>query len=91
MKDKEDHLLQQTVYQKRNANLLITTSGSEGLEDELLGLLNKLEHRVEVLMAIAHNQQASGSYELAEAYKRQAKGLKKHAESIRKLLMVQTR
>lgn len=90
MKDKEDHLSQQNFYQKLNPNLCITTSRSEVLEDELLGLLNKLEHRVEVLMAIAHNQHASGCYELAESYKKQAMESKEHAESIRKLLMGQT-
>jgi hypothetical protein len=90
MKDKEDHLFQQTFYQKLNPNFCITTSRSEVLEDELLGLLNKLEHRVEVLMAIAHNQHASGCYELAESYKKQAMESKEHAESIRKLLMGRT-
>jgi hypothetical protein len=64
MEDKDDHLSQQECYQRLNPNLCITTYRFEALEDGLLGLLNKVEHRVEVLMAIAHHQDACGCYEL---------------------------
>jgi hypothetical protein len=90
MKDKEKPLLREKFYQKLSSKPCITTPCSEVFEDELLGLLNKLEHRVEVLMAIARNRRASGCYESAEAYKKQAIESKEHAESIRKLLMGQT-
>ena len=58
--------------------------------DDLWSLLDKWEHRAEILAAIAHEQRASGRHELAEAYKKQAIESKKHAESVRKLLMGQT-
>ncbi len=82
--------MREKFYQKLSPNPGITTSRPEVLENELLRLLNKLEHRAEVLMAIAHNRRASGCYESAEAYKKQAMESKGHAESIRKLLMGQT-
>ena len=90
MKDKEEPLSGEKFYQKLSPKPCITTSCPEVLENELLRLLNKLEHRVEVLMAIAHNRRSSGCYESAEAYKKQAMESKEHAESIRKLLMGQT-
>ena len=58
--------------------------------DDLWSLLDKWEHRAEILAAIAHEQRASGRHEMAEAYKKQAIESKKHAESVRKLLMGQT-
>ena len=89
MKNKAEPLSQENFSQKLSPKLCISTSGPEVLENELLRLLNKLEHRVEVLMAIARHQRASGCYESAEAYKKQATESKEHAESIRKLLMGQ--
>lgn len=59
----------------------------KAIQDELLSLLGRWEHRVEILAAIAHEQRASGRHELAEAYKKQAIESKKHAESVRKLLI----
>ncbi len=82
--------MREKFYQKLSQTSCITTSRFEALENELLRLLNKLEHRAEVLMAIAHNRRSSGCYESAEAYKKQAMESKGHAESIRKLLMGQT-
>jgi hypothetical protein len=86
MKNKEEPLSQENLFHKLSPKHCITTSDPEVPENELLRLLNKLEHRVEVLMAIAHHQRASGCYESAEAYKKQAMESKGHAESIRKLL-----
>ena len=68
----------------------ISKKSKEVLENELWRLLVKLEHRVEIFMAISHHQQANGHHELAEANKHQAMESKKHAESIRKLLIGQT-
>jgi hypothetical protein len=62
----------------------------KAIRDDLRSLLGKWEHRAEILAAIAHEQQASGRHEMAEAYKKQAIESKKHAESVRKLLMGQT-
>ena len=62
----------------------------EAIQDDLRSLLNRWEHRAEILVAIAHEQRASGRHEMAEAYKRQAIESKKHAASVRKLLMGQT-
>jgi len=62
----------------------------KAIHDDLWSLLGKWEHRAEVLTAIAHEQRASGRHEMAEAYKKQAIESKKHAESVRKLLMGQT-
>jgi len=56
------------------------------LESELSETLKKLEHRIEVLNSISHEQQISGYYELAEAYRKQAAESKASAQSIRKLL-----
>ena len=56
------------------------------LENELSEALKKLEHRVEVLNSISREQQISGYYELAEAYRNQAAELKSSAQSISKLL-----
>jgi phage baseplate assembly protein W len=61
----------------------------KAIQDELWSLLGRWEHRVEILAAIAHEQRASGRHELAEAYKKQAIESKKHAESVRKLLIGQ--
>jgi len=62
----------------------------KAIHDDLWSLLGKWEHRAEILTAIAHEQRASGRHEMAEAYKKQAIESKKHAESVRKLLMGQT-
>jgi len=61
----------------------------EAIQNNLWGLLSRLEHRAEILTALSHNQRTNGYHESAEAYKRQAMESKKHAESIRKLLMDQ--
>jgi hypothetical protein len=61
----------------------------EVIQNNLLGLLGKLEHRVEILTAISHSQRTNGYQELAEVSKRQAIETKKHSETIRKLLMPQ--
>ena len=89
MKKKEGRLFQEGFSQKPSPELYPTTSQSGVPEFELLELLNKLEHRVGVLMAIAHHQHASGCYASAEAYKKQAIESRGRAESIRKLLMGQ--
>jgi hypothetical protein len=62
----------------------------KAIQDDLWSLLGRWEHRAEILAAIAHEQRASGRHELAEAYKKQAIESRKHAESVRKLLMGQT-
>ena len=62
----------------------------KAIQDDLWSLLGKWEHRAEILTAIAREQRASGRHEMAEAYKKQAIESKKHAESVRKLLMGQT-
>ncbi len=60
------------------------------IQDDLRSLLGKWEHRAEILAAIAHEQRTSGRHEVAEAYKKQSIESKKHAESVRKLLMGRT-
>jgi len=62
----------------------------KAIQDQLWSLLDRLDHRAEILTAIAHEQRASGHYELAEAYKKQAIESKRHAESVRQLIMGQT-
>jgi hypothetical protein len=62
----------------------------KAIQDELWSLLDRWEHRVEILTAIAHEQRASGRHELADAYKKQAIESKKRAASVRKLLIGQT-
>ena len=62
----------------------------KAIQDQLWSLLDRLEHRMEILAAIAHKQRASGRHELAEAYKKQAIESKKQVDSVRKLLMGQT-
>ncbi len=61
----------------------------EAIQNNLFGLLGKLEHRVEILMALSDNQRTNGHQELAEVSKRQAMETKKHSETIRKLLVTQ--
>jgi len=61
----------------------------EAIQNNLYGLLGKLEHRVEVLMAISQSQRTSGNQELAEVSRRQAMETKKHSETIRRLLILQ--
>ena len=63
---------------------------SKAIQDDLWSLLGKWEHRAEILVAIAQDQRASGRHDMAEAYKKQAIESKKHAASVRKLLMGQT-
>ena len=58
----------------------------KAVESELSEALKKLEHRVEALNSISREQQISGYYELAEAYRKQAAESKSSAQSIRKLL-----
>jgi hypothetical protein len=58
----------------------------EAIQNNLSSLLDKLEHRAEILMAISHSQRTNGYDELAEVSKRQAMEAKKHSETIRKLL-----
>jgi len=84
---KENHVLQAKANKKLVSSVHLKTFCHEALENELFGSLSKLEHRMEILMAISHNRQAAGYYELAEAYKRQAAELKVYAQPIRKLLM----
>jgi hypothetical protein len=85
--DKEDDASQPKANKKLASKVRLKPSCPEALENELWGSLSKLEHRSEILMAISHNQWASGRYELAEAYKKQAMNSKAYAQSIRKLLM----
>ena len=85
--DKENYFPQVMVNQKVTSSVSVTRSWHETLENELWESLNKLDHRAEILIAISHNQRASGSYESAEAYRKQAMKSKAHAQSIRKLLM----
>jgi hypothetical protein len=59
----------------------------EAIQNNLLGLLGRLEHRVEILMAISQGQRTNGNHELAEVSKRQAIETKKHSETIRRLLV----
>ncbi len=61
----------------------------EAIQNNLFGLLGKLEHRVEILMALSDSQRTNGHQELAEVSKRQAMETKKHSETIRKLLVAQ--
>jgi len=84
---KENHVPQAKANKKLVSSVGLKTSCHEVLENELWGSLSKLEHRMEILMAISHNRREAGYYELAEAYKQQAAELKVHAQSIRKLLM----
>ena len=63
----------------------------KAIQDDLWSLLGRWEHRAEILAAIAHEQRASGRHEMAEAYNKQAIESKKHAESVRKLLTVETK
>jgi len=85
--DKENHFPQAKMNQKLTSSVRLKRSWHETLESELWESLNKLDHRAEILIAISQNQQASGSYELAEAYREQAMKSKAYAQSIRKLLM----
>jgi hypothetical protein len=62
----------------------------KAIQDDLWSLLGRWEHRAEILATIAHEQRTSGRHELAEAYKKQSIESKKHAESVRRLLMSQT-
>ena len=61
----------------------------EAIQNNLYGLLGKLEHRVEIPMAISQGQRTKGFQELAEVSKRQALETKKRSETILKLLMAQ--
>jgi hypothetical protein len=72
---------------KKNCNF--QGKAYEAIQNNLLGLLGRLEHRVEILMAISHGQRTKGYHELAEISKRQAMETRKHSETIRRLLMVQ--
>ena len=56
------------------------------MQEDLWSLLSRWEHRAEILAAIAREQRASGRYEMAEAYKKQAIESKRHVESVQKLL-----
>jgi len=62
----------------------------KAIQDDLWSLLDRWEHRAEILAAIAHDQRASGRHESAEAYRNQSIESKKNAESVRKVLMGQT-
>ena len=84
--DKENYLPQAKANQKPTPKRRLKASYLEAIENEIWESLSKLEHRVEILMAVSHNQQASGCHELAEAYKKQAMKSKAYAQSIRKLL-----
>ena len=84
--DKENYLPQLKANQKPATKRRLKPSCLEAIENEIWESLSKLEHRVEILMAVSHNQQASGCPELAEAYKKQAMKSKAYALSIRKLL-----
>ena len=84
---KEGHASQTKANEKLASVVRSKSSCSETLLNELWGSLSKFEHRVEILMAISHNQRTSGRYESAEAYKKQAINSKAYAQSIRKLLM----
>ena len=84
---KEGHASQVKANEKLASIVRSKSSCPETLLNELWGSLSKFEHRAEILMAISHNQRASGRYESAEAYKKQAINSKAYAQSIRKLLM----
>ena len=71
--------------QSRIRPSLDTTPGKT-IKSELLESLKKLEHRVEVLTSISREEQLSGYYELAEAYRNLAAESKAYTQSIRKLL-----
>jgi hypothetical protein len=58
----------------------------KALEGELSEALKKLEHLVEVLTSISHEQEISGYYGLAEAYSHHAAESEAYAKLIRKLL-----
>lgn len=77
----------ETKMNKRNHHF--QGKAYEAIQNNLLGLLGKLEHRVEILMAISQSQRTNGYQELAEVSKRQAMETKKHSETIRRLLMGQ--
>lgn len=85
--DKEHYLLPEKPNREIDPKTNLNTSSREALENELWRSLNKLEHRVEILMTISHDQRAAGRNDLAEAYKNQAVESKLYAQSIRKLLM----
>jgi len=55
-------------------------------EDQLLGFMHELEHRVEILLRISDMQEVSGHHELARSYKNQAKKLRESAKSLGKIL-----
>jgi len=55
-------------------------------EDQLLGFMQNLEHRIEILLRISDMQEVSGHHDLARAYKNQAKKLRESAASLGKIL-----
>ena len=55
-------------------------------EDQLLGFMQNLEHRIEILLRISDMQEVSGHRDLARAYKNQARKLRESAASLGKIL-----
>jgi hypothetical protein len=64
----------------------LDTPSRKTIESGLSEALKKLEHRVEVLTSISREQEISGYYGLAEAYRKQAAESKAYAQWLRKLL-----
>ena len=70
--DKEDYLPWAKANKKLPSSVRFKPSCHNTVENELWGFLSKLEHQAGILIVISHNQRTSGSYELAEAYKKQS-------------------
>jgi hypothetical protein len=84
--DHKDYFPRAQANKKLTSSVRFKPPSYKVLENELLGILSKLEHRAEILTAISHGQRISGCYELAEAYRKQSINSKAKAQSIRKLL-----
>ena len=54
--DKENYLPQAKANQKPTPKRRLKASYLEAIENEIWESLSKLEHRVEILMAVSHNQ-----------------------------------
>jgi hypothetical protein len=87
IKEEPRVLIEGTKMNKKNHHF--QGKAYEAIQNNLLGLLDRLEHRIEILTALSHSQRTNGHQELAEVSKRQAMETKKHSETIRKLLVAQ--
>jgi hypothetical protein len=58
------------------------------LGTDLLGTLNKMNHRYEMLIMISTKQETMGYHEMGKAYRNQAMELKRFIESIHNILTV---